>query len=89
MTYKQVEISQNTFVRDNADDVAGNGVDDGQTMDLVFGQNLDRIEETVFRLQVNEWTIVLSENLSPGFDLVLFEFFNLGLEIERFPFIEG
>ena len=66
-------------MRDNADDVARDGIDDGQTMDLVFGQYTDRIEKAVFGLEINEGTIVLFENLSPGLNLVLFQLLYLGL----------
>ena len=65
---------------DNAHDVSRHRVDDGQAMDFVFRQNLDRIEQTVFRFEINEGTIVLLEDLSPGLDLVLLQLFNLGLK---------
>jgi len=70
---KKIEIAQDTLVCDNADHIAVDWVDNGQTMHTIFGQHSDRVEERVLGPQINEGPTVLFEHLSPRVNLVLLE----------------
>ena len=64
---------------DNANHIAGDGVNDGQAVHAILGQHLDGIVQRVLGLQVDERTAVLLEHLTPRLQLMLLQLLDLGL----------
>ncbi len=66
-------------MRDNAHDIAGDGINNGQAVHTILGQHLDGVVQRILRLQVDERTAVLLEHLTPRLQLVLLQLLDLRL----------
>lgn len=64
---------------DDAHDVAGARIDDGQTMHAVLFERAHSLEQRVVRSEVDEWPTVVFEHLAPCFDAMLFELVDFSL----------